>query len=213
MNLLSFEAFYKGFLLGFIIVFSFGPSFFAIVDAGISKGFLAAFCIAIGTIISDTTFVSVSIFGLTKFLSNPTFKYYLGIGGGFMLIVFGLFGLFKKPKIRHVEMNISKLDYLGFLAKGFFMNLLNPFVFIFWFTAVSVVSTEDNYSLHEQLWFFAGTLLCIFSGDTLKAFISHKIYHLLSLQWMKRINVVAACVMIFFGALILIRVLQGKTLG
>ena len=120
---LSFEAFYKGLLLGLIFVFSFGPIFFAIVDAGISKGFAAAFFIALGTVLSDATVVSAALFGLARFLGNPTFRFYLGTIGGGLLIVFGLLGFFRKPKIRHVELNISKLDYVGFLAKGYFMNL------------------------------------------------------------------------------------------
>ena len=213
MQALDFEAYYKGFLLGLIFVFSFGPIFFAIVDAGISKGFLPAFLIAVGTFLSDTFFVTASVFGLSGLLSNSEFKFYLGIVGGILLIFFGITALLRKPKIRHIELNISKLDYVGFLAKGFFLNMLNPFVIIFWFTAVSVVSTEDNYSLHEQLWFFAGTLSCIFSGDTLKAFIANKIYRLLSLQWMQRINWFAASVMIFFGLRLLWRILNGEGLG
>src|SRR6185436_10986889 len=99
------EAYYKGLLLGLIFIVSFGPIFFAIIETSINRGFWAAASMATGTMLSDVFYIMVAFLGVNTFFENTRFKFWLGIGGGILLLIFGIIYLFKKPKIEKVELD------------------------------------------------------------------------------------------------------------
>lgn len=158
------EAYYKGLLLGLIFIVSFGPIFFAIIETSINRGFAAAASMATGTILSDIFYILVAFVGVNTFFENTRFKFWLGICGGILLLVFGVIYLFKKPKIEKVELDKNlQQSYLGYALKGFAINALNPFVFIFWFSTMGIISVEYESSRIDRLIFFAGVTTCIYS--------------------------------------------------
>ncbi len=205
------EAYYKGLLLGLIFIVSFGPIFFALIETSISRGFPAAAAMATGTMISDVFYILVAFVGVNTFFENAHFKFWLGTCGGVLLIIFGIIHLFKKPKIEKVELNESiQSGYIGYALKGFAINVLNPFVFIFWFSTMGIISVEYASSRIDRLIFFAGVITCIYSSDILKSYIADQISHLLNFRLMIWLNRIAGTVMLYFGADLLYKVFEGK---
>lgn len=201
------HAYLKGMATGLIFVFSFGPVFFAVIETSILKGFWPAAAIAFGTLISDAALIFIAFLGVSTIMDNPDVKYWFGVIGGGTIIIYGIMSMFKKSKIAHVEINVKKRDYFGFFFKGFVINFLNPFVFIFWFNAMGVVSVE-GFEGYEKLFFFIGVLATIFSSDILKAFIAQKIQKIINPQYMHWVNMVAGAVMLGLGVRLIWKVLH-----
>lgn len=205
------SAFYHGMLLGMVFLVSFGPVFFALIETSINRGFWAAASIALGTMVSDASYIMLSFFGVTTFLERNEIRFWIGIVGGIILIIIGILTFLKKPKIEKVQLiSPNGFGYITYAMKGFLINTLNPFVFIFWLSTMSIVSVEYQTSYADRLIFFAGTLFIIFSSDLGKAFVANKIKLLLNERLMKWFNRIAGCVMLYFGLELMWKVWSGK---
>lgn len=206
------EAYYKGLLLGLIFIVSFGPIFFALLETSINRGFAAAASMATGTMLSDVLYILVAFVGVSTLFENSRFKFWMGICGGILLIIFGIVYFLKKPKIEKVELNETyRIGYWGYALKGFAINALNPFVFVFWFSTMGIVSVEYENSRIDRLIFFAGVISCIYCSDLLKSYIANQISHLLNFRLMVWLNRIAGVVMLYFGAELLYKVfIDGK---
>ncbi len=166
--------------------------------------------------------------GAQGILSNPKSQSFIGVVGGIVLIVYGSFNLYNKaPKtdaqiddatgVNHLnietEVNknredkfINKIDSKDKLPhpvilalKGFFINLLNPFVWIFWLATATTVGSKFEFDYLKIVIFFTFTLGVVLSTDLLKAFISYKIKHFLTPRLMKIVNMISGVILIIFG--------------
>jgi threonine/homoserine/homoserine lactone efflux protein len=196
----SLDALLQGILLGLVLMVSAGPIFFAVIETSIRKGFWYALSISFGTLFSDLFYISLAYFGLQPLFENDTFKMWLGICGGVVLVAFGIVYLMKKPDLHAADLHLkSKSSYTAYALKGFVINTLNPFVIFFWLGVLGYVTVNYHDSAASQAMFFVGTLSMFFAADMLKAFIAGKIKHMMSphlFMWMNRL---VGCVMIFFG--------------
>jgi threonine/homoserine/homoserine lactone efflux protein len=172
-------------------------------------------------------FVLLSL-GAQGLLSNPKSQSFIGVVGGIILIVYGSFNLYSKPPkteaqiddptgVNHLNIEtdvqskaekklidkITQTEKLpsAFLLgiKGFFINLLNPFVWIFWMATATTVGSKFEFSYVKIIIFFAFCLGVIFSADLLKAFVSNKIKRFLTPRLMKIVNMISGVVLIGFG--------------
>jgi len=167
--------------------------------------------------------------GAQGILSSQKSQSFIGVVGGIVLIVYGSFNLYNKsaPKTEaqiddatgvnhlnietevntHKEKNIidkipakDKLPHPFLLGvKGFFINLLNPFVWIFWLATATTVGSKFEFSFLKIIVFFSFTLGIVLSTDLLKAFVSNKIKHFLTPKLMKIINIISGLILIGFG--------------
>lgn len=194
-----FELFYKGFLLGLISAFSFGPIFFSIIETSLRKGVYFAVSLAIGVIASDALIIALSFFSIGKLIHDPALRNAIGAIGGFLLIAFGIYHLLKPvPHPKEVELNPSR-DYFLYVTKGFLINTLNPFVFIFWLSAVSIVTVDPEYSEPERMLFFLAAIGTNFAFDIGKTFLAAQLKHLLTHRMMKIISRSVGVGIILFG--------------
>ena len=194
-------ALYHGVLLGLVLIVSVGPIFFAVIETSISKGFWYALSISVGTFFSDLLYISLTYFGLSQFFQNETFKTYLGIGGGAVLVAFGIMYLMKKPDLHAADLHLRKAQssYATYAFKGFIINTLNPFVFFFWLAVIGSVTVNYENAPASQLLFFTGVMATILLSDMLKAFVAVKIKHLMRPHFFLWVNRVVGGVMIYFG--------------
>lgn len=191
--------FFNGLLFGLIFLFSLGPGFFALIQTSIQQGFKKAVLMAIGISLSDTLYVMITLFGMAKIMETDDFKFWMAIFGTVMLVVYGVYSWLKKPVIEAVSLT-EDVNYAKYIMKGFFLNGLNPLIIISWATWVSTVAVNFNYGFYDQLQFFTGMLLCILSTDVGKAFISHRLKHLITERFVRNMNRVVAVIMILFAA-------------
>ncbi len=211
--------FIRGAILGFSLsAFFIGPAFFALMQTSIKKGFRSAAVMAFGIALSDASFVFLAYLGAQQFLDNPKVKLYEGIGGSVVLFVFGIYELFQKydeeKEVKIGEAIVAKANERlpWMFAKGFLLNILNPFVLFMWILWMSNVSSHYN-TRQEILTFFAGTLGMIFILDLLKALAANRLKKILTDKLMHIIHYIMAVALIVSGIVLLYDVLTGKSVS
>jgi threonine/homoserine/homoserine lactone efflux protein len=205
--------FFEGIAWGMLVAISLGPAFFTIIQTGIDRGFKAAFYISIGVLMCDTFLITVCYLGLASIFQKMENNIWVGFAGGIILIIYGTYTFLKKPEILKRRSSKYKTPeknekHFKYIMKGFFLNIANPFIYFFWFAAMSLVSSqaEEGKSLNYAVTFFSGTLITIFSTDLLKSFIGNKIKKYLRPRIQLWINRIVGISLVVFGIVLIIRV-------
>lgn len=202
---------FEGILLGLTLAVLVGPAFFALLQTSIHRGFKAGLFMAMGIFISDFTLVVITYLGLTQFIDFEHNDLFFGIIGGAILIIFGTVTYTRKPmdynpENQHNGENSSAPSVLTQFVKGYFLNLLNPFLIIWWMTIVINISanfSEDKAAIYT---FFSGTLLTILITDILKVYVAGKIKSLLNPKLIHWINRIVGLLLVLFGLILIFRV-------
>lgn len=200
--------FLEGTVLGLslALLFGFGPAFFALLQTALHRGFIPAAFLAIGIILNDAVIISVMVLGATKALSDFESYKIVGIIGGILIIIIGFFTFRKSSDIKNEDEDISTQPHkLIFIAKGFVLNLANPFVWIFWLGIVVGITARFSADAEHVLIFFAGALIIVFMTDLLKAFMANSLKQYLTDRFLITINKLAGIALMVFGIFLIIR--------
>lgn len=201
------EIVFKGILSGMVLACLIGPVFFTLLQTSIERGFSSGVFVAVGISLSDSFYILISYFGLSKFAEGGEFRHYMAYAGGTILLLFGLYYLFVKSR-KLARVNRSSLENANgwrLVAKGFLINGLSPMVLFFWLATVSVATSQlGEASDRKALIFFSSIVLTVFTTDVLKAKLADKLRQLITPRLIRIMNVVLGLVMIIFaGRLIL----------
>jgi len=206
------DVFFEGVVLGAVISITIGPAFFAIIQTGIYRGFYPGMIMAMGIFLSDVTLIAICYLGASVIFDDPDNKLYIGLVGGVLLIIFGLVTYNRKPDVLikrsgNFKTPTKQPGFLTYFFKGYFLNILNPFLFVFWLTAMGWVSSnaEEGMLLHYTIIFFSGTLATVFVFDLIKAFIGKKIAKYLRPRLMLWINRIVGLLLLVFGIILIVR--------
>jgi threonine/homoserine/homoserine lactone efflux protein len=209
------DLFINGIVVGLLVAISLGPAFFAVIQTGISQGFKFGFILSIGILLSDILMVVISYLIGSAFLDDPKNKVFVGLIGGIILIIFGSVSWAKKPDVlkrRSVKFKqeVKQPSIVGYLTKGFFLNIANPFIFFFWFGALGIVGklAPEGELLQATTVFFTGTFIITFSGDLLKSYVGKLIRNFLSPRKELIINKIFGVMLVTFGIVLIFRTLN-----
>ena len=109
------------------------------------------------------------------------------------------FLFFKKIKLNkegQQDIKIRKREYAKIFFSGYFMNTLNPAVFIFWITTSTAVITD---TIQHRIIIFATCLIWMLGADVLKVFLAGKIRNRLTPHNIHIINRINGVILIVFG--------------
>ncbi|MBK6521984.1 MAG: LysE family transporter [Bacteroidia bacterium] len=194
---------YQTVIIALLLTFSFGPAFFALLNTSIKHGPREGSLLATGVILSDL-FVCVLVIilislGATNFIQDEKNQRFMGILAGLVLVVFGSF-YFKKPVTGTNEtIEIQSPTAWVLLLKGFFLNLLNPTVWLLWLGNVTAVSKTLEYSTLKMFIYFGITLGLTLTIEISKAYLASKIKKYLTDKLMHTINVATGILLVIFG--------------
>jgi len=200
--------FLEGTVLGLslALLFGFGPAFFALLQTALHRGFVPAAFLAIGIILNDAAIISVMVLGATKALRDFESYKLVGIIGGILIILIGFFSYRKSFDIKNEDKEITTQPHkFIFIAKGFVLNLANPFVWIFWLGIVVGITARFSADAEHILIFFAGALLIVFMTDLLKAFMANSLKKYLTDRFLIMVNKLAGLALMGFGLFLIIR--------
>lgn len=196
----------EGIGLGITLAILTGPAFFALLQTSIRNGYKSGIAFAVGVLISDATLILLSYLGALQLFNDPKNNFIIGVIGGTILVMFGLFNIFQKHPLdlnsdeARVEKILLTNVSLAFVAlKGFAINLINPFVIIFWIGVVGVESTRYEFSHLHMTALFSAVLLTVFGTDVLKSVGATKITNFLSPVILLWINRIAGVILIISG--------------
>ncbi len=201
----------EGIILGFTLAvfFGFGPALFALLQTTIHRGFLSGLLLAIGIFLSDLVLVGLCLVGAIQIINKPENNLAFGIISGIILIIFGVVSYTRKVEFSKEKKikNKNKPWPITYVLKGFFMNIANPFVWLFWMGVVVAMTTQFEGEKYSVFVFFSAALITVLSTDILKCFASYKIKKFLTQKIVQRINHIAGIGLVLFGIFLISRAL------
>lgn len=127
------EVILKGVVIGICASAPMGPVGILTVQRTQKKGRWYGFVTGVGAAISDLIYAMITGFGMSfvmDFINNPSYKFYLQLCGGFMLLGSGLYSFFNNP-LKNVHQSSGKKDSLwNNGVTGFFITFSNPLIIL-----------------------------------------------------------------------------------
>ena len=216
----SFSFLFWAILIGIFlsVIVNMGPAFITLVQTSLHRGFRSAAWFATGVILNDAMVISICIMASVQIVMKTSHEAaFACIGAGIVLLLFGIFTFRKKVKDRQereeyiakrtdevLKKQEDKPAWFVFLAKGFVLNILNPFVWIFWFSAVAMVAGNMGGNKLSTIVFFAiilGTTLLL---ELLKAWGAAKLKKFLNAERTTLMNRIAGILLMLCGAYFII---------
>ena len=168
------------------LIVNMGPAFITLVQTSLHRGFNSAAWFISGVILNDAMIISIYILTSVQVVMRSELEMTLfSIGAGIILVLFGIFTFRRKAEEKEsilekrtneiLEKKENKPSWLLMLGKGFLINLLNPFVWIFWFSAVAVVAGSMGGNKVSTIVFFALILGTTLTCELLKAWGAAKL--------------------------------------
>lgn len=190
------------------LFFSFGPAFFSQLQTSIQYGFRKAYPFAFGVSVGDVIIVglmltvlkNVDCFGL---LHNV---WVASIGGG-VIAVMGVINL--RKKVKNVENRESRIKFeskdgiprrVTIFAQGFIINFVNPLIWIYWISVITLLTGELGLSNAERYIFFLGILGTTLGLDILKCKLTSLLQRIITARVLNITNKVTGFIMFIFAA-------------
>ena len=216
----SFEWIFWAVLLGLFlgIVINMGPAFITLVQTSLHQDFKSAVQFAFGVILNDAIVIALCIFisdRLKDWLKNSGLPFHDAVpwfclGAGAILVLFGVFTFLQKARKRETRQEQRAKELMQqeppedrpssffFIGKGFALNVLNPFVWIFWFSAVAIVVGGTQNTIITII-FFIIVLSTSFALDVLKAWGAAKLRRFFDADRTTLMNRVAGALLVICG--------------
>ena len=201
------NAFFLGVLLGLTITVSFGPGFIALFQTSLSRGLYAGILVAAGILVSDLVLVSISYFGLSELIPKEDYRI-LGIVAGIILIIMGGVSIYRKPQLTLESNHAGGMNdkMMGFLVKGFLLNIVNPLSLFCWIGIVAFAGKNWELGNHNVFLFFAGVFITAFFSDILKCYLSGQLRRILATNIILWITKAIGVVFIGIGLFVIYKV-------
>jgi threonine/homoserine/homoserine lactone efflux protein len=194
------EPLLKGITFGLLLTIAVGPVMFSIIKQSLNNGHKGGVAFVLGVSASDITLVLISNVFTQLFNELAARKTEVGIAGSVFLISMGVYFIFfKKVKVNEEGKQVFKFrkrDYARIFLSGYFMNTLNPGIFIFWITTSTAVA---YHTINNRIIIFITCLLFVLATDLLKVMLAGKIRNRLTPHNIHIINRVNGIILIVFG--------------
>lgn len=197
----------KGFALGLILSISVGPVIFSVIKQSLTNGHKGGFAFIAGVSASDITLVLICNLFTSFFQDAMAHELVIGTAGSIFLMLMGIYTIFFKKVVvaddGKTQINIMrKRDILGVFLSGFFMNVLNPGVLLFWIGASTAVIAGSEKEKHPDQYIFIAFGVCLtlnLLADISKVMLAGKIREKLNPHNIHIINRIAGIIYLVFG--------------
>lgn len=199
-----------GILCGLVLslFFSFGPAFFGLLQNSINYGFRKGVAFEIGVNASDI-FIVVLMLTLLKNvdLAPILHKPWVATVGGTAMIALGVYTFLRKPTVKREG---SHIKFVGIprgrelTVQGFALNSVNPSVWLYWITLITLISGEFDLTIGERYSFFISLLLAELAGGVLKCRLASLLQNMVSLKLMVTINRVVGSILAGIGIFLIV---------
>ena len=160
----------------------------------------------VGVSLSDILVVLLMLTVLKNVDLGPIMhNIYVAIICGVGIIVMG-FLTFRKKAIVATDSkttlrfsNVDNTHWWRLMLNGFLLNLLNPFIWIYWLSIITVLSGEVGLDGSERYVFFAGVLLATLSCDLVKCRLASLLQTYFTARRLNLFNKVMGIVLALFG--------------
>ncbi|MHC5202414.1 LysE family translocator [Myroides sp. LJL119] len=153
---MPYEVLYGFFFTSVLLTLSPGPDVLYVISQSVTHGTRSGLAIIFGLLTGLVVHLSLFAFGVSSLIINSELAFG-GIkifGGSYLLWL--AYQIFKQPvEISPIAISNSskeKASFLGFMQKGFWMNVLNPKVMMFFLALFpSFLSINSSWSIKDQV--------------------------------------------------------------
>jgi len=198
----------EGIIVGLSLAIMLGPIFIALTQTSLEKGTLAGLLVGLGIWISDIIIIAVAfifIQTISETFESDAFKFYLGISGGIMLIIFGLVTIYSKFDFNKQRKKHSYRNLIGYWLKGFLVNTINPFTFIFWLGLISTYIIGRKVPNSDAIILLTTIMVTIIILNTLLVFAAKAVKNILNEKYISWFTKLSGLGLIIFGIFLIIR--------
>ncbi len=200
------QAILSGFTLALVLVISVGPVIFTIIKQSLNNGREGGFSFVAGVWLSDILLIIVTN-AFSELVTNiMAYRHLLAlIGSGFLILMCVFYVFFKKIRLQNPDGGIikfSRADMVKIFTSGFFINTLNPNVFLFWLGTATAFASR--YTFNERILIFSICLIVNVAADCAKVLMAGKLRKRLTIHNISLINKISGTILIGFGIALLV---------
>ncbi|MDQ1098208.1 MULTISPECIES: LysE family translocator [Chryseobacterium] len=201
-----FELIISAIILGFMLSLVFiGPIFFLLIETSFSRGPKHALALDIGVISADLLCIVAAYYAsadiVTLIDKHPGFYRITSI----LIFAYGIVMMVTKTKMHmHGEEKFISQNYVKTFANGFFFNLLNVGVILFWL--VTVISVRNQYPDTGNFILYIGIVIATYLGiDLAKIFLAKQFHDKLTQKLANQIRRIVGGILIVFSFFIFLQ--------
>lgn len=210
-----------GLILGIVcgvalsLFFSFGPAFFSQIRTSIQYGFRKSYPFAIGVSLGDVIIVFLMLTVLKNAnLNSLLHNVWVASIGGAMMVAMGIY--FFRKKVTDLESIEEKKPRIKFrttdgeprrrniLLQGFVINFVNPTIWIYWVSVITLITGELNMQGWDRYIFFFGVLGSTLGMDILKCKLASLLQRIVTAKVLNVTNKVCSIILFAFAAYLVI---------
>lgn len=209
-----------GILCGIVLslLFSFGPAFFGLIQNSVQNGFRRASWFAVGVSVSDIIVVFLMLTVLKSVdMEAAIHNIYVASIGGVGIILMGIYTFRKKMKTSRDKRgrlrfsNGEDVHRWQMLVHGCLLNILNPFIWIYWISVITLLSGEMELGPTDRYVFFAGLLMATLGCDLLKCRLASLLQTWFTARIMNTFNRVVGVALMAFGVYLIVAMVLYQT--
>ena len=200
------------------LFFSFGPAFFGLIQNSIQHGFKRAMLYAVGVSLSDV----IVVFLMLTVLKNVDMvavirNVYVACIGGIGIFIMGIYTFKKKASVStdrksHIKFrSIDDTRGWQMMMHGFLLNVLNPFIWIYWVSVIAILAAEVDMNTAERYIFFAGLLGATLGCDLIKCRLASLLQIWFSARRLNFFNKVMGVILMAFGVYMIVSMIVYQT--
>jgi threonine/homoserine/homoserine lactone efflux protein len=178
-----------------------GPLFFETIAQGSKTGAKSGLIFSIAHTIVEFSLIMLFAIGLISVAKTQQVKIIIGILGGTVLIIFGLYQIFKsyisKNNIEFErKTSQKKLFFIGIIFTG-----LNPYFIIWWLTvgAQLIIIAFEFASYYGIIFMYLCHVWMDYAWLISVSYFSKKGTNILGLKWYKPLMAIFGIILIYFG--------------
>ncbi|HEX2395942.1 MAG TPA: LysE family transporter, partial [Bacteroidales bacterium] len=177
----------NGIITGLLLSTLIGATFFMLIETSMTRGFRVALWFEAGVVLCDALIIT-GIYFFASWITNTLINnQYFNIAGGIVFMAFGVNYIFSRKKAESETLSVSR--NIRTFANGFFINLMNPSVLLFWMGTMAVSLTNFGYNGKQVFFYYLSILIIMILFDVLKAYFAYRLSGLIHSKVLKIIYV------------------------
>lgn len=191
------ETILQGILTGLLLSSLIGATFFMLIETSMTRGFRAAIWFDLGVVLSDAVMICGTYYFASWITNTIIHSEFFSITGGIAFMAFGVNYLFtrRKPEPETIKMNRN----IRLFMNGFFINLMNPSVILFWLGSVAFSLNTFKHNGQETFIYYLAALMVMASIDILKAYFAFRLSGLIHSNLLRMFYVFSGILLIGLG--------------
>jgi len=192
----------KGILTGLLLSSFIGATFFMLIETSMTRGFRAALWFDAGVVLCDVMLIT-GIYFFASWITNTIISNeYFNFAGGLVFMAFGVNYIFARRQTRAKVFSINQ--NLKVFMNGFFINLINPSVVLFWMGTMAVLLNNFSHNGRDAFIYYLSTIAVMATTDVLKAYFAYRLSNLIQTRVLRIIYIFSGILLIGLGLWIIL---------